>query len=77
MNADMVGRRAGVKHVIFPKANERDYAELPEILREVASLTSVQPNLVPPSQNPIGYGHFRCKAPESPDSTWKPRSGRV
>ena len=30
----IAARRAGVRHVIFPKANERDYAELPEILTE-------------------------------------------
>ena len=30
----IAARRAGVKHVIFPKANEADYAELPEILKQ-------------------------------------------
>merc|ERR1719149_95215 len=30
----IAARRAGVKHIIFPKANERDYAELPDILKE-------------------------------------------
>ena len=30
----IAARRAGVRHVVFPKANERDYAELPEILKE-------------------------------------------
>merc|ERR1719231_1336311 len=30
----IAARRAGVRHVVFPKANERDYTELPEILKE-------------------------------------------
>jgi len=30
----IAARRAGVRHVIFPKANERDYAELPTNLTE-------------------------------------------
>merc|ERR1712146_690909 len=30
----IAARRAGVTHVVFPKANERDYAELPAILKE-------------------------------------------
>ena len=30
----IAARRAGVRHVVFPKANERDFAELPEILKE-------------------------------------------
>ena len=30
----IAARRAGVRHVVFPKANERDYAELPEILKD-------------------------------------------
>ena len=30
----IAARRAGVNHIIFPVANERDYAELPENLRE-------------------------------------------
>jgi len=30
----IAARRAGVRHVIFPKANERDYEELPDILKE-------------------------------------------
>ena len=30
----IAARRAGVTHIVFPKANERDYAELPEILKE-------------------------------------------
>jgi len=30
----IAARRAGVKHIVFPKANERDYAELPPILKE-------------------------------------------
>ena len=30
----IAARRAGVRHLIFPKANERDYAELPDLLKE-------------------------------------------
>ena len=30
----IAAKRAGVKHVIFPKANERDYLELADNLRE-------------------------------------------
>ena len=30
----IAARRAGYKHVIFPKQNERDFAELPDILKE-------------------------------------------
>jgi Lon-like ATP-dependent protease len=30
----IAARRAGVRHIIFPKANERDFAELPDILKE-------------------------------------------
>merc|ERR1719231_2017904 len=30
----IAARRAGVRHIVFPKANERDFAELPEILKE-------------------------------------------
>ena len=30
----IAARRAGVKHIIFPKANERDYAELPEAVKD-------------------------------------------
>lgn len=30
----IAARRAGVQHVILPKANEPDYSELPQTLRE-------------------------------------------
>ena len=30
----IAARRAGVRHIVFPKQNERDYAELPDILKE-------------------------------------------
>jgi len=30
----IAARRVGVKHIIFPKANERDFIELPDILKE-------------------------------------------
>ena len=30
----IAARRAGIEHIVFPKANERDFAELPEILRQ-------------------------------------------
>jgi len=30
----IAARRAGVKHIIFPVSNERDYVELPDILKE-------------------------------------------
>jgi len=30
----IAARRAGVRHIVFPKANQRDYDELPEILKE-------------------------------------------
>jgi len=30
----MAARRAGLKHIIFPRANEADFAELPDTLKE-------------------------------------------
>ena len=30
----IAARRAGVTHIVFPKANERDYAELPDNLKD-------------------------------------------
>ncbi len=30
----IAARRAGVKHVVYPHANEKDYDELPDILKE-------------------------------------------
>ena len=30
----IAAQRAGIKHIVFPKANKRDYDELPDNLRE-------------------------------------------
>jgi len=30
----IAAQRAGIKHIVFPKANEQDFAELPDVLKE-------------------------------------------